>query len=85
MGATQSDIANFEDPGPGVTEERIEAAVKKHEATEDVIIDSIEENLNDEGQGFMSTLVKIKVTAIVRGEKKSYSWVVKSMPRNIQQ
>ena len=84
MGATQSDIANFEDPGPGVTEERIEAAVKKYEATDDVRIESIEEVPNDEGQGFMSTLVKIKVTAIVKGEKKTFSWVVKSMPRNIQ-
>ena len=83
MGANQSVIESFVDPGPGVTEQRVLEAVKKHEGTDDVRIDDIEEHPNDVGQGFMSTLVRIKVRATVRGETRTFSWVVKSMPRNI--
>ena len=83
MGANQSVIENFQDPGPGVTELRVLEAVKKHEGTDDVRIESIAEHPNDVGQGFMSTLVRIKVSATVKGESRTFSWVVKSMPRNI--
>ena len=52
------------------------------EGTEDVEVDEIvEKEGNAKGEGFMSSLAFITVTAKVRGEAKSYEWVVKSTPR----
>jgi len=82
MGAAQSDLGEFEDPGPPVTNERILRAVKSWEGTEDVEVHEIvEKEGNAKGEGFMSSLAFITVTAKVRGEAKSYEWVVKSTPR----
>ena len=51
------------------------------EGTEDVEVDEIvEKEGNAKGEGFMSSLAFITVTAKVRGEAKSYEWVVKSTP-----
>jgi len=84
MGATQSDLESFKDPGPAVTEDRILRAVKKHENTEDVTIEKMEDSAgNIKGEGFMSALVILKVEAVVDGQKKSYSWVIKSVPREV--
>ena len=41
----------------------------------------MEKEGNAKGEGFMSSLAFITVTAKVRGEAKSYEWVVKSTPR----
>ena len=41
----------------------------------------VEKEGNAKGEGFMSSLAFITVTAKVRGEAKSYEWVVKSTPR----
>ena len=82
MGASQSDLESFQDPGPAVTEERILRAIKSHEKAEDVTIVTMEDaSGNVKGEGFMSSLVILKVEAMVDGNKKSYSWVLKSMPR----
>jgi len=82
MGASQSDLGEFEDPGPPVTKERILRAVKSWERTEDVEVEEIlEKEGNAKGEGFMSSLAFITVKATVRGEAKSYEWVVKSTPR----
>merc|ERR1712130_11988 len=78
----QSDLGEFEDPGPPVINERILRAVKSWEGTEDVEVHEIvEKEGNAKGEGFMSSLAFITVTAKVRGEAKSYEWVVKSTPR----
>ena len=82
MGATQSDLESFKDPGPAVTEERILRAVKSHENSSNVSIVKLEDaSGNVKGEGFMSALVILKVEAIVDGQTKTYSWVIKSMPR----
>jgi len=82
MGASQSELESFQDPGPAVTEERILRAIKSHEKAEDVTIVTMEDaSGNVKGEGFMSSLVNLKVEAIVDGKKKSYAWVLKSMPR----
>lgn len=84
MGASQSDLENFKDPGPAVTEERIIRAVKSYEKAKDVIIQKMEDaSGNVKGEGFMSALAILKVEAIVDGENKTYSWVVKSTPREL--
>ena len=36
MGASQSDLDSFPDPGPAVTEDRIIRAIKSHEKTDNV-------------------------------------------------
>ena len=41
----------------------------------------LEKEGNAKGEGFMSSLAFITVKATVRGEAKSYEWVVKSTPR----
>ena len=41
----------------------------------------VEKEGNAKGEGFMSSLAFITVKATVRGEAKSYEWVVKSTPR----
>ena len=84
MGASQSEIEQFEDPGPGVTDQRVLRVVKTHENTEDVTTVCVEAEENESSKGFMSELVKIRVTALVEGETKVYNWVVKSMPRSLQ-
>eukprot|EP00092_Neocalanus_flemingeri_P008482 GFUD01009139.1.p1 GENE.GFUD01009139.1~~GFUD01009139.1.p1 ORF type:complete len:452 (-),score=161.32 GFUD01009139.1:183-1538(-) len=82
MGASQSDLESFKDPGPAVTEERILRAIKSHEKAEDVTIVTMEDaSGNVKGEGFMSSLVNLKVEAMVDGKKKSYAWVLKSIPR----
>jgi len=84
MGASQSELESFKDPGPAVTEERILRAVKKHEKAEEVTIVKMEDaSGNVKGEGFMSALVILKVEAIVNGQNKTYNWVVKSMPREV--
>ena len=84
MGATQSDLESFKDPGPAVTEERILRAVKSHERSNNVSIVKLEDaSGNVKGEGFMSALVILKVEAIVDGQTKTYSWVIKSMPRDV--
>jgi len=83
MGASQSDLQSFKDPGPAVTEERIIKAIKSHENTKSVTIVSMEDTSeNEKGEGFTSNLEHIKIQAVVDGDKKSYAWVVKSMPRD---
>jgi len=82
MGAAQSDLGEFEDPGPPVTKGRILKAVKSWEATEDAEVEEIvEKEGNAKGEGFMSSLAFITVKAKVKGEDKTYEWVVKSTPR----
>jgi len=84
MGASQSDLESFQDPGPAVTEERILRAVKSHERSNNVSIVKLEDaSGNVKGEGFMSALVILKVEAIVDGQTKTYSWVIKSMPREV--
>ena len=84
MGASQSELEKFEDPGPGVTRERLARAVRQMEATEDVTIKTWQE-LGEmaRGQGFMSTLTRVRVSAVVKGKIKNYNWVVKSLPRDL--
>ena len=83
MGASQSELQAFKDPGPAVTEERILRVIKRHEKVEDVTILTMEDaSGNVKGEGFMSALIHLTVEAMVKGEKKSYSWVVKSTPRD---
>ena len=83
MGASQSALESFQDPGPAVTEERMLRALKKFEKTENVELVAIERlSENEKGEGFTSTLETIKVKALVNGQNKSYDWVVKSLPRD---
>merc|ERR1712013_190706 len=82
MGASQSDLESFIDPGPAITEERITRALRQHEKTDDISIVKMEDaSGNVKGEGFMAALVILKVEALVDGKHKTYSWVVKSMPR----
>ena len=62
---------------------RILRAIKSYEDSNEVKIIDIKEVENDEGLGFMSTLVKIKIEALVAGKNKEYSWIVKALPRDI--
>lgn len=41
----------------------------------------VEKEGNAKGEGFMSSLAFITVKAKVKGEDKTYEWVVKSTPR----
>lgn len=82
MGASQSEIDNFVDPGPPVTDERITRAIKNWEGTDDVELEAVvDQEGNAKGDGFMSLLSFIKVKARVRGEARIYDWVVKTTPR----
>merc|ERR1711892_1534686 len=82
MGATQSELSEYEDEGPAVTKGRIAKAIKEHEKTDNVLLEQIEEKSgNVKGAGFMGALVQLKVTATVDGKLKHYSWMVKSTPR----
>ena len=55
-----------------------------HEKAEEVTIVKMEDaSGNVKGEGFMSALVILKVEAIVNGQNKTYNWVVKSMPREV--
>ena len=84
MGATQSELEQFEDPGPGITKERLIRAVKQYEDTEEVTINSLEDlGETAKGQGFMSSLNTVRVEALVNGKAKNYNWVVKSLPRDL--
>lgn len=58
-------------------------AVKSYEGSEDVKIINVKEVENAVGEGFMSTLVRINIEAIVDGTSKEYSWIVKALPRDI--
>ena len=62
---------------------RILRAIKSYEDSNEVKIIDIKEVENDEGLGFMSTLVKIKIEALVDGKNEKYSWIVKALPRDI--
>ena len=62
---------------------RILRAIKSYEDSNEVKIIDIKEVENDEGLGFMSTLVKINIEALVDGKNKKYSWIVKALPRDI--
>ena len=62
---------------------RILRAIKSYEDSNEVKIIDIKEVENDEGLGFMSTLVKINIEALVDGKNKEYSWIVKALPRDI--
>jgi len=82
MGASQSELADFPDPGPAVTPERILAALRNHEARQDVEITELKDSAgNVKGEGFMSSLACVSVEARVGGEARSYRWMVKSIPR----
>jgi len=83
MGASQSALESFQDPGPAVTQERIVRAIKSYENTDKVDNVVVEKVAGSEkGEGFTSTLESVKVGAMVDGVNKSYAWVVKSMPRD---
>ena len=57
--------------------------IKSHEKAKDVTVVKMEDaSGNVKGEGFMSVLVILKAEAIVDGETETYSWVVKSMPRD---
>ena len=58
-------------------------AIESYEDSNEVKIIDIKEVENDEGLGFLSTLVKIKIEALVDGKNKKYSWIVKALPRDI--
>ena len=62
---------------------RILRAIKSYEDSNEVKMVDIKEVENDKGLGFMSTLVKIKIEALVDGKNKKYSWIVKALPRDI--
>ena len=62
---------------------RILRAIESYEDSNEVKIIDIKEVENDEGLGFMSTLVKINIEALVDGKKEKYSWIVKALPRDI--
>ena len=84
MGATQSELEQFEDPGPGITRERLTRAVKQYEDTEEVTINRWEDlGETAKGEGFMSTLNTVRVEAVVNGNVKEYNWVAKSLPRDL--
>ena len=83
MGASQSALESFQDPGPAVIEKRILKAIKSYEKTDNVGNVTVEKAAGSKkGEGFTSTLESIKVGALVDGVHKSYAWVVKSMPRD---
>ena len=58
-------------------------AIESYEDSNEVKIIDIKEVENDEGLGFMSTLVKINIEALIDGKNKKYSWIVKALPRDI--
>jgi len=64
------------------TEEKILRVLKQNEKTDDIIIVKMEDaSGNVKGEGFMAALIILKVEAVVNRQHKTYSWVVKSMPR----
>eukprot|EP00091_Calanus_sinicus_P024864 TRINITY_DN9165_c0_g1_i1.p1 TRINITY_DN9165_c0_g1~~TRINITY_DN9165_c0_g1_i1.p1 ORF type:complete len:199 (+),score=90.83 TRINITY_DN9165_c0_g1_i1:48-599(+) len=82
MGATQSELAQYQDEGPAVSEVRIIKAIREHEKTNDVAIEEIKEKSgNVKGAGFMGALVQLEVRVTVDGQVKKYNWMVKSTPR----
>jgi len=82
MGASQSELAEFVDPGPPVTKDRIVRAIRSWEDTSDVCVDVVEEMAgNARGEGFMSSLSFLRIEARVAGTVKKYDWIIKSTPR----
>ena len=76
-------MSEFKDPGPTVTQERIERIVKSLEDTEDVQVEEIDvKSGSGKGDGFMSDIEDVRVTAVVRAVKRHYNWMIKSTPRN---
>ena len=53
----------------------------RHGAEDVEVEDIVEKEGNAKGEGFMSSLAFITVKAKVKGEDKTYEWVVKSTPR----
>jgi len=82
MGASQSELANFVDPGPPVTDERIKRALKSYEGATEVVLRKMEDSSADvKGENFMGTLAFLEIEATVDGVDKHYDWIVKSTPR----
>ena len=85
MGANLSDFP-YEDPGPAVTNERISRIIKKVESTDNVVVESVQEQSGDEvGEGLASNMGVVEVQAVVGDweDRKTYNWVLKSIPRDI--
>ena len=67
MGASQSELAAFPDPGPAVTPERILAALRNHEARQDVELTQLKDSAgNVKGEGFMSSLARVRQKSTVQ-------------------
>ena len=74
MGASQSELAAFPDPGPAVTPERILAALRNHEARQDVELTQLKDSAgNVKGEGFMSSLARVRQKSTVQPCRKKFS------------
>ena len=83
MGASFSQ-SQYEDPGPAVTDERVLKIVKKVEDTNDVIINSVEDQTK-EGESLASNMGIVEVKALLyEEEEQTYNWVFKATPRDAE-
>ena len=82
MGASQSELADFPDPGPAVTPERILTALRNHEARQDVEITELKDSAgNVKGEGFMSSLACVREKLTLKPCRKKFSVsLCKSVP-----
>jgi len=83
MGATTSELAQYEDEGPAVTEDRILRILSELEKTTDIVVqDVIVRNGKDDNDDHNAFMFDVMVTANVKTEHKVYHWMIKSTPRN---
>ena len=83
MGATASELAQYKDEGPIITEKRISRMLSNIEDTNDIVVKQIiTKSGSGKGDGFVSDILDVVVTALVKGKDKDYNWMVKSTPRD---
>lgn len=92
MGANLSSLP-YEDPGPAVTNDRISRIIKEIEGTTEFVIESVEDQAGQEIEGGLGSdmgVVEVraqftkKVDEEIIEENKTYNWVIKSIPREIE-
>ena len=83
MGATASELAQYKDEGPAVTEARVLRILSKLENTTDIVVrEIVVGNGHGDNDDSNANMFDVMVTAKVRSEHKVYQWMVKSTPRN---
>ena len=86
MGATPSELAQYRDEGPIITEDRLYRILKFVEGNDTILIHNIEYGIISKSARRNETeatanLFAVEVKFEVNGNCKKYDWVVKSTPR----